>query len=95
MTSTISTAHRSQHLDGVENVLCASSFFPLSLKCGNFYLQWTINMTLLDTLGGMPFWVEGGEKNIKLFSGMELYRILRSDVNLPEQYINMHPYAGD
>lgn len=61
----------------------------------NFYLQWTINMTLLDTLGGMPFWSEVKKKGIKLFSGTELYQVVRSAVNLPEQYINMHPYAGD
>jgi hypothetical protein len=36
MTSTISTAHRSQHFectaDGVENALCASFFFHPSLS---------------------------------------------------------------
>lgn len=92
MTSTISTAHRSQHLDGVENVLCASfSFFPF---------LWSVATLLTmnnqhDPLGYTRWNAVLSEKNIKLFSGMELYHILRSDVNLPEQYINMHPYAGD
>lgn len=57
MASTISIAHRSQHFkpvaDGVENSLRRRSEWKVNKEL--FYLQCTINITLLETLGGIPF----------------------------------------